>query len=169
MSRAVIGEFEMREEAAAKKELETRHLIDTGKSANNGMARDDSSTTTRLLDKNWSPLIIRKYQMFGWPMFVGIICDSNLNDLDEVVYQIMDQADKHGFINGTIQGARNACGFLSDELVKHYNNIKRGVMEGIIVFWYQDKLAVSSAYGDLMTHQKCAMEFYSILNMMPHI
>ena len=140
-----------------------------GNMANAGMTRDDSSTSTRLLEKNWSPLIIRKYQMFGWPMFIGIICDANLNDLDKVVYDIMDQANKHGFIDGTIQGARNTCGFLSDELVKYYNNIKRGVMEGIIVFWYQDKLAISSAYGDLMTHQKCAMEFYSILNMMPHI
>jgi len=141
-----------------------------GASANAGMTRDDSTTATRLLDKNWSPLIIRKYQMHGWPMFIGIICDANLNDLDDLVYDVMEKADKdHGFIDGTIQGARNACGYLSDELVKHYNGIKRGVMEGNIVFWYQDKLAISSAYGDLMTHEKCAMEFYSILNMMPHI
>lgn len=143
--------------------------VDMGKDANAGMVRDDSSTSTRLLDKNWSPLIIRKYQMFGWPMFIGIICDANLNDLDKLVYDLIDEAEKLGFIDGTIQGARNTCGFLSDGLVKYYNKIKRGVMEGNIVFWYQDKLAISSAYGDLMTHEKCAMEFYSILNMMPHI
>ena len=60
--------------------------VDMGKIANAGMARDDSSTATRLLDKNWSPLIVRKYQMEGWPMYIGIICDANLNDLDDVVY-----------------------------------------------------------------------------------
>lgn len=140
-----------------------------GEDANAGMTLDDSSTSTRLLNKQWSPLIIRKYQMFGWPMFIGIICDANLNDLDDVVYDAVEKAEKIGFINGTIQGARNTCGFLSDEITNHYNNIKRGVLEGSIVFWYQDKLAVSSAYGDLMTHEKCASEFYSILNMMPHI
>ena len=140
-----------------------------GEAANAGLTRDDSSTATRLLDKNWSPLIIRKYQMEGWPMFIGLICDANLNDLDEVVYDLMDEVKELGFIDGSIQGIRNACGFLSDGLVKHYNKVKRGVMEGNIVFWYVDKMAVSSAYGDLMTHEKCAMEFYSILNMLPHI
>ena len=140
-----------------------------GESANAGQARDDSTTSTRLLDKNWSPLCVRKYQMEGWPMFIGIICDANLNDLDEVVYNIWDEAKELGFVNGTIQGHRNCCGLLSDRLVAHYNKTKRGVMEGNCVFWYTDKCAISSAYGDLMTHYKCAMEFYSILNMMPHI
>lgn len=152
-----------------EKRVEDVENKNMGDEANAGLTRDDSSTATRLLQKNWSPLIVRKYQMHGWPMFIGIICDANLNDLDNIVYDIMDKAEEIGFINGTIQGARNACGFLSDELVKHYNKIKRGVMEGNIVFWYQDKLAISSAYGDLMTHEKCAMEFYSILQMLPHI
>ena len=139
-----------------------------GVQANAGMTRDDSSTATRLLDKNWSPLVVRKYQMEGWPMFIGIICDANLDDLDDVVYDIMDEVEELGFL-GTIQGHRNACGLISDRLAKHYNKIKRGVMEGNCVFWYTDKCAVSSAYGDLMTHYKCAMEFYSILQMLPHI
>lgn len=143
--------------------------VNMSQDANAGQARDDSSTSTRLLDKNWSPLVIRKYQMEGWPMFIGIICDANLNDLDEVVYNIMDEAKELNFINGTIQGHRNVCGLLSDRLVSHYNKVKRGVMEGNCVFWYTDKCAISSAYGDLMTHEKCAMEFYSILQMLPHI
>lgn len=140
-----------------------------GEQANFGLARDDSQTSTRLLDKNFSPLVVRKYQMEGWPMFIGIICDANLNDLDDVVYDIMEEAKNLEFINGTIQGHRNVCGLMSDRLVKHYNQIKRGVMEGNCVFWYTDKCAISSAYGDLMTHTKCAMEFYSILQMLPHI
>lgn len=143
--------------------------VNMGQDANAGQARDDSTTSTRLLDKNWSPLVVRKYQMEGWPMFIGIICDANLNDLDKVVYEIWKEATDLGFVNGTIQGHRNCCGLLSDRLVAHYNKEKQGVMEGNCVFWYTDKLAISSAYGDLMTHNKCAMEFYSILQMMPHI
>ncbi len=149
--------------------MSEQKTVNMGKEANAGMSRDDSSTATRLLDKNWSPLVIRKYQMEGWPMFIGLICDANLNDLDTVVYDLMEEAKKLGFVNGTIQGHRNVCGFLSDGITKYYNNIKRGVLEGITVFWYTDKLAISSALGDLMTHYKCAMEFYSILNMLPHI
>jgi hypothetical protein len=157
----------------ANREAEEREMKRIQKNmsweANAGMARDDSSTATRLLDKNWSPLIVRKYQMEGWPMYIGIICDANLNDLDNVVYDNVEKAKDQGFIDGSIQGVRNTCGFLSDEIVKHYNKIKRGVAEGVIVCWYVDKMFCSSAYGDFMTHNKCAMEFYQILNTLPHI
>jgi hypothetical protein len=140
-----------------------------GKEANAGMTRDDSTTATRLLDKNWSPLIVRKYQMEGWPMYIGIICDANLNDLDTVVHSIMDQARANDFINGTIQGIRNACGMLNDGIVKYYDSIKKGCAEGVIVCWYVDKMFCSAAFGDFMTHEKCAMEFYAIVNTLPHI
>jgi len=146
--------------------LQKRNMGDV---ANAGMTRDDSSTATRLLDKNWSPLIVRKYQMEGWPMFIGMICDANLNDLDDIVYNIMDKAKEMGFVDGTIQGVRNTCGLLGDEIVKHYNMIKQGVAEGVIVCWYVDKMFCSSAYGDFMTHNKCALEFYQIVNTLPHI
>lgn len=143
--------------------------VDMGKNANAGyVKRDDSDTATRLFDKNWSPLIVRKYQMNGWPLFIGIICDANLNDLDNLVYKLTDQV-KDEFLNGSIQGVRNYCGFLSDGIVDHYNSVKRGCAEGVIICYYVDKMFCSSAYGDLMTHEKCAAEFYSILNMMPHI
>ena len=157
----MISEQDPKQEATQKRNM--------SKEANAGMARNDSSTATRLLDKNWSPLIVRKYQMEGWPMYIGIICDANLNDLDEVVYKIMDEAKTNDFVNGTIQGIRNTCGLLSDRIVSHYNEIKRGVAEGVIVCWYVDKCFVSSAYGDFMTHEKCAMEFYQIVNTLPHI
>lgn len=140
-----------------------------GQSANAGFTRDDSKTATRLLDKNWSPLIVRKYQMEGWPLFISLICDANLNDLDEVVYGIHAEAKEHGFTDGNIQDARNYCGFMSDRIKEHYNNVKNGVVEGIAVIWYVDKCFISSCYGDLMTHTKCAIELYGILNMLPHI
>lgn len=177
---------------------EDRAKINMGKEANAGRARDDSSTATRLLDKNWSPLIVRKYQMEGWPLYIGIICDANLNDLDKLVYDVFDTLFREvevehevefdagsrtirenvkvakrvpikGFVDGTIQGVRNTCGLLGDEIVKHYNMLKRGVSEGVIVCWYVDKMFCSSAYGDFMTHEKCAMEFYQIVNTLPHI
>lgn len=143
--------------------------INTGMDANAGMCRDDSTTATRLLDKNWSPLIVRKYQMLGWPLYIGIICDANLNDLDTIIYDIHDRAENLGFTDGKIQSVRNYCGYMSQEIVDHYNGIKRGVTEGVMVCFYVDKCFVSSAYGDLMTHEKCAAEFYSILGILPHI
>lgn len=123
-------------------------------------------TNTRLFNKNYSPLIVRKYQFNGWPMFISLICDVDLSDLDQVV----NSAEKEfGEIKEGIQAVRNWCGFLSDYIVEHYNKRKTGVVEGVAVIWYVDKCFVSSCYGDLMTHTKCAIELYSILNMMPHI
>ncbi|MCK5614683.1 hypothetical protein KAR91_73155 [Candidatus Pacearchaeota archaeon] len=140
-----------------------------GKEANAGMTRDDSSTSTRLLDKNWSPLIVRKYQMEGWPLFIGIICDANLNDLDTLIYNLSDKAKEHGFMDGKIQSIRNYCGFLNQGIVDHYNEVKRGCCEGVMVCFYCDKMWTSAAYGDLMVHEKCVAEFYHIVNTLPHI
>jgi hypothetical protein len=143
--------------------------INMGKDANAGMTRNDSMTATRLLDKNWSPLIVRKYQMEGWPLFIGVICDCNLNDLDVVVYDLSERAKDLGFMDGNIQSVRNYCGFLNDGIVKYYNSIKRGSAEGIMVCWYVDKMWCSAAIGDLMVHEKCVNEFYQIINTLPHI
>ena len=140
-----------------------------GEQANSGMTRDDSSTATRLLDKNWSPLIVRKYQMEGWPLFISLICDANLNDLDEVVYRIHDEAADLGFVNGTIQGGRNYCGFMSERIKEHYDGIKRGCVEGVAVLWYIDKCFISSLYGDFMVHASCKSELFAIINTLPHI
>lgn len=137
--------------------------------ANAGFTRDDSSTTTRLLDKNWSPLIVRKYQMEGWPLFISLICDANLNDLDELVYDIHEEAKEHGFVDGKIQDGRNYCGFMSDKIKDHYNDIKRGCVEGVAVLWYIDKCFISGLYGDFMVHASCKAELFAIINTLPHI
>ena len=140
-----------------------------GQEANAGYANDDSTTSTRLLDKNWSPLIVRKYQHKGWPLFISLICDANLNDLDDTVLSIAADAEKEGFTGNTIQGARNFCGYMSDRLNTHYGDIKTGVTEGIAVLWYIDKCFISSLYGDFMTHHSCKMELFKIINTLPHI
>lgn len=140
-----------------------------GEQANAGMARDDSSTATRLLDKQWSPLICRKYQILGWPLFVSCITDANLNDLDELVLDTHDEAVKLGFTDGKIQSIRNYCGFMTDRIVEHYNAVKRGCVEGVLICWYVDKMWTSSAFGDLMQHEKCVNEVYHIINTLPHV
>lgn len=140
-----------------------------GESANDGMTRDDSSTSTRLLDKNWSPLIVRKYQMEGWPLFVSLICDANLNDLDKTVYEIHEKSKDMGFVNGTIQGARNYCGYMSDQIKEHYDSVKKGCVEGVAILWYVDKCFISSLYGDFMVHASCKQELFAIINTLPHI
>lgn len=140
-----------------------------GTEANAGYARDDSSTATRLLDKNWSPLVVRKYQMEGWPLFISLICDANLDDLDETVYKIHEAAVTNGFVAGTIQSGRNYCGFMSDKLKEHYDGIKKGCVEGVAVLWYIDKCFISSLYGDFMVHASCKQELFAIINTLPHI
>ncbi len=130
---------------------------------------EDSKTSTRLLNKNWSPLIVRKYQAMGWPLFIGLICDVNLNDLDNVINKSIKIAKENDLVTNDIQSLRDFCGFLSDELVEHYNNKKEGSVEGVAVLAYWDKIFCSSLYGDFMVHYSCKMELYSIINTLPHI
>jgi hypothetical protein len=131
---------------------------------------DDSKVATRLLDKNYSPLIVRKYQFKGWPLFLGIICDVSLSDLDNVFYDIVKKCDDAKmFEDNDLQKLRNFTGILSDGVINHYNEVKRGSVEGVGIFWYVDKCAISSLYGDLMTHGQCRSEFYFIINTLPHI
>lgn len=131
--------------------------------------RESELTTTRLLDKNWSPLVVRKYQIEGWPMFIGIICDVNLNDLDKVVHKAVQKAKNTNFVNGSIQGSRNTCGLISDSLIEHYDRIKKGCVEGVAVVWYVDKCFISSLHGDFMVHLSCKLELFQIINTLPHI
>lgn len=124
------------------------------------------NTSTRLLGKNYSPLIVRKYQMHGWPLFISLICDISLSDLDNVVYNFDSD---WGDIKDDIQEVRNYAGALSECILDHYNMKKRGSVEGIAVLWYIDKCFISSLYGDFMVHASCKQELYSIINTLPHI
>lgn len=126
---------------------------------------DAVNTSTRLLDKHYSPLIVRKYQMKGWPLFVALICDESLSDLDQVVQEYA----KPGAYLDDIQWCRNFCGGLSDALIKHYNSKKEGCVEGVAILWYVDKCFISSLWGDFMTHASCKQELFLIINTMPHI
>ncbi len=143
--------------------------VNMGMEANAGMVGDDSSTNTRLISKNWSPLLVRKYYVKKWPMWIGLICDCNLNDLDQVVNKIIKEGKELGFLDGKIQSGRNFCGLMSDRLDDHYNSIKTGSTEGVAVSYYQDKCFYSSLSSDMMVHKSCRDEYYHILKILPHI
>lgn len=122
-------------------------------------------TNTKLIEKNYSPLIVRKYMTAGWPTYVSLICDASLSCLDEVVNEV---TSTYQFEND-IQSLRNFCGKLSETIINHYNNVKQGCVEGVAVLSYFDKLFISSLYGDFMTHLSCKQELYSIIKTLPHI
>lgn len=132
-----------------------------------GKTIDDSKVSTRLLDKNYSPLCVRKYQLQGWPLFVGVICDLSLSDLDNVVHTVGD--DYLCLLKNDIQSIRDFVGILSDTIIAHYDSVKKGSVEGVGIFYYVDKCAISSLWGDMMTHNSCRQEFYFIINTLPHI
>ena len=134
------------------------------------LGMDDSGVATKLLDKNFSPMIVRKYQLKeNWPIWVALICDCSLSDLDQVVLDALDKCrEKNMFIND-IQSLRNICGFLNEELIQHYDSIKRGSVEGVAVLGYFDKIFISSLALDFMTHLSCKLELYQIINTLPHI
>jgi hypothetical protein len=130
---------------------------------------DDSKTNTRILNKNYSPLLVRKYQAFGWPLFVGIIVDVSLSDLDKVVNTLLKEAEEYGLVKNDLQAFRDLCGYLNEGIVRHYNKVKENCVEGVAVYAMMDKSHCSSLWGDFMVHGMCRQEFYSILNIAPHM
>lgn len=129
--------------------------------------KDINKPVTQLLQKNFSPMIIRKYMSFGWPLFVAVICDLDLSSLDDAVIYFVKKNDPK-LLNG-IQDFRNFCGKLSQYVIDEYDGIKYGSVEGVAVIGYWDKIICSSLYGDFMTHTSCRIELFSLLNMLPHV
>lgn len=147
-------------------------IKETGMSTTKGVrsgGNEKASMNTRLLEKSYSPLVVRKYQLREWPLFVGIICDVDISDLDEVVNEAEDDFEKEFVENEDIQTLRNFCGHLTNKIRDYYNKEKRNSVEGVAVIWYTDKCFISSLSGDFMTHHGCKMELYQIINTLPHI
>lgn len=122
-------------------------------------------TNTKLIEKNYSPLIVRKYMVKGWPTYVSLICDVSLSDLDEVVNGIVKDYD----FQDDIQSLRDFCGKLNETIVNYYNEKKEGCVEGVAVLSYFDKLFISSLWGDFMVHASCKQELFAIIQTLPHI
>lgn len=123
------------------------------------MATIDSTTFTKLIAKHYSPMIIRKYTHWGWPIYIALIADDDLSDLDDVVVAYMMENRAHGWVDD-IQKIRNLAGALTERLVGHY-----GKCEGVAVILYVDKMFVSSLFGDFMNHTACRIELYTLLQM----
>jgi len=129
------------------------------------MKATETKSLTQLNEKNKSPLTIRKYTKWGSPIYVGIISDDDLSDLDLVVCNFMNDPDNQGrWRSNNIQKIRNLTGDLSEILVKAFPRT-----EGLGVLIYADKMFVSSLFGDFMNHLQCKLEFYSMLQMSAHI
>ena len=131
------------------------------------LGMDDSNVGTRLIEKHYSPLVIRKYTIKGWGLFCGIICDLSLSDLDSVILEGVKELDS--LLINDIQSIRNFCGALSEIVINHYNGIKEGSVESVGIVYFYDKACCSSLWGDMMHHRACRQELYSLLNIFPHV
>lgn len=118
-----------------------------------------TDTFTKLVDKHYSPLIIRKYTHWGFPIYIALIADDDLTDLDHFIVTFMNGNKDTGWINN-IQALRNLAGKLTEQLNDHYSSA-----EGVGVIFYVDKMFVSSLHGDFMNHTSCRIELYSLLTM----
>jgi len=118
---------------------------------------------TMLTRKEHSPLIIRKTTRFGFPIFVALITDDNLNDRAQHVLGCgQDHIDM--WKSDRIQDKRNLAGILTEHLALAYEHV-----EGVAVIMSIDKMMVSSLYGDFMNHTPCRLELYTLLSMMTNI
>lgn len=123
------------------------------------MDTEQNKTFTKLIDKHYSPLVIRKFTHWGFPIYTGLIADDDLSDLDEVVVAFMKEHEADNWVNN-IQTLRNLAGKLTAHLNNHYEKA-----EGVAVVFYVDKMFISSLHGDFMNHTACRIEFYGLLTM----
>jgi hypothetical protein len=130
---------------------------------------EDSEVATKLLDKNFSPMVIRKYTRIGFPLYVHMICDENLDELDTIVHDCIDFCKKENILSNNIQSLRNFTGVLSDWINEHYDKKKRGCVESLGIIFYADKMLISSLAGDCMNHNSCRFELYAGLQLMTQI
>lgn len=147
--------------------VEKEEIKIIGKNLGDGrFGMEDGKVATKLLDKNYSPMIIRKYTRIGFPLFVHLICDENLDNLDEVVHDCIDLCRKNGVLSNSIQSLRNFTGILSDTINSYYDSKKRGCVESLAIIFYADKMIISSLQGDAMNFESCRRELYECLNLM---
>lgn len=119
-------------------------------------------SSVRLMDKHHSPMVIRKIVKYGFPLYVGIITDDTLSDLDGAILGALKESE----IGTTrdLQVLRDIVGGLSEHLLERYPRT-----EGLAVVLYADKTFISSLFGDFMTHFSCKYEFIAFLQMSAHV
>ena len=142
------------------KDLDVRRLerIKDGLEENYKKEQEQMGVHTSLVHKHYEPMIVRRFvTKWGVPLFVGLICGDNLDDLDELLKWYQERY----WMPESIQGIRDWVGRLGEIIAKYYDKV-----EGVAVILYADKMAVSSLYGDFMNHMGCREELYSLLNWM---
>lgn len=124
---------------------------------------DPHVALTKLTDKHHSGLVIRKITKFGFPIYVAIIADDNLDSMDHVILGVMADHKKQ-WQSDSIQDKRNVAGEIIEAMTQAYPST-----EGVAVILYIDKTCISSLFGDFMNHAMCRQELYFLLNMGCHV
>ena len=149
-----------------------KKLISKRQLDNNRMGLNDDLCNTNLISKNYSPMFIRKFnlsQISNWPLYVSMICDEDVSDIDKVINSAIRACDDAGLIKNDLQSMRNITGIISETISKHYNNKKENCVEGIAVTLYIDKAYIQNFTGDFMNHAQCRSEYTTALLMMTQI
>jgi len=136
------------------------------------MGVNDDLCNTNLISKNYSPMFIRKFNatsLCNWPLYVSMICDEDVSDIDQVVNGALKAYTEAGLMGNNLQSMRNLTGIISESLSTYYHNKKENCVEGIAVTLYVDKAYIQSFSGDYMNHAQCRSEYTSALMMMTQI
>ncbi len=147
-------------------------LIEDRKLEGGRMGINDDLCNTNLISKDFSPMFIRKFNasaLHNWPLYVSMICDEDVSDIDKVVNGAIKAYDEAGLIGNNLQDMRNLTGIVSESLSVYYNNKKENCVEGIAVTLYIDKAYIQSLSGDFMNHAQCRSEYTQALMMMTQI
>lgn len=149
-------------------DLEAHRMLERLRQGNHGEIGEEPKmkshqALTALTQKQHSPLVIRKVTKYGFPIYVGIIADANLDCLDVLIKNFIE-GNMPMWESNSIQEKRNLAGMLSDHIGRTIPNV-----EGIAVTFYIDKMVVSSLHGDFMNHFQCKFEYYTLLNMSTNV
>ena len=96
-------------------------LIKKRQLTGNRMGINDDLCNTNLISKNYSPMFIRKYNLTGlnnWPLYVSMIVDEDISDIDKVVNGAIRAYEEAGLITNNLQSMRNLTGIVSETLNK---------------------------------------------------
>lgn len=166
-----VGERRMKDRKVNPYEISKKLIIDRQLSGNR-MGIDDKLTNTNLISKNYSPMFIRKFNascLSNWPLYVSMICDEDVSDIDSVVNGALRAFEEKGLIGNNLQSMRNLTGIISETISKYYNAKKENCVEGIAITLYIDKAYIQNFTGDYMNHAQCRSEYTSALLMMTQI
>lgn len=123
--------------------------------------KSEIKALTQLSEKNHCPMVVRRYSKWGPPIFIGVIADDDLSDLDDTVVAFMNQESSvAAWKSHNLQRMRNLAGNLSERLIKQYPR-----MEGLGVLLVIDKGFIASLHGDFMSHQQCKQEWIGYLQL----